>query len=256
MTVLTEFRPGLWLTELDLGDFAVRGALIIGTEAAVVWDTLSQPRDMQPLRAHIGNRALRVVYSHADWDHVWGTAGLAEPGAPVISHAACLDRFGADVPVTLAEKQAAEPGVWDDVLLMSPTQTFECELALDLDGITLELHHLPGHTPDCIVGFIPEWGLLLAGDTVESPLPVVPADSPLDRWIAELQRWAADTRVQTVIPAHGAIGGRALITRNIAYLQALRTGGPLDVPDHLDDFYRETHAANQQWGGLGSMSLS
>jgi len=94
--------------------------------------------------------------------------------------------------------------------------------------------------------------LLLAGDTVESPLPVVPADSPLDRWIAQLQRWAADTRVQTVIPAHGAIGGRALITRNIAYLQALRDGRPMNVPDDLDDFYRETHAANLLWGREGS----
>ena len=236
MTVLTEFRSGLWLTELALEDFAVRGALIIGEEVAVVWDTLSQPRDMQPLRAKLANRTLRIVYSHADWDHVWGTAGLAEPGAAIISHTACLDRFSADVPDTLAEKQAAEPGVWDDVLLMSPTQTFERELTLDLGGITLELHHLPGHTEDCIVGFIPEWGILLAGDTVESPLPVVPIDSPLDSWIAELQRWAADPRVQTVIPAHGAIGGRELITRNIAYLDALRTGSPTDVPDNLDNF--------------------
>lgn len=247
MTVLTEFRPGLWLTELALEDFAVRGALIIGEETAVVWDTLSQPRDMHPLRSKLANRALRVVYSHADWDHVWGTAGLAASGAPIISHAACLDRFGADVPDTLAEKQAAEPGTWDDVLLMSPTQTFDHELGLDLGGITLALHHLPGHTEDCIVGFIPEWGLLLAGDTVETPLPVVPPDSPLDGWIEQLQRWAADPRVQTVIPAHGAIGGRELITRNIAYLQALREGRPINVPDDLDDFYRATHAANLRW---------
>ncbi len=248
MTVLIEFRPGLWLTELALEDFAVRGALIIGEEAAVVWDTLSQPSDMQPLRAKLASRALRIVYSHADWDHLWGTAGLADPDAPIISHAACLDRFGADVPVTLAEKQAAEPGRWDEVVLIPPTQTFARDLVLDLGGITLELHHLPGHTPDCIVGLLPEWGLLLAGDTVETPLPVVPADSPLDRWIAELQRWAADTRVQTVIPAHGVIGGRELIVRNIAYLQALRTGGPVAVADNLDDFYRETHAANLLWG--------
>ena len=63
MTVLTEFRPGLWLTELALEDFAVRGALIIGEEVAVVWDTLSQPRDMQPLRAKLANRTLRITES-------------------------------------------------------------------------------------------------------------------------------------------------------------------------------------------------
>lgn len=253
MTVLTEFRPGLWLTELALDGFDVRGALLIGAQSAVVWDTLSQPRDMQPLRALLAKRALQIVYSHADWDHVWGTAGLAEPSAPIISHTACLARFGADVPVTLAKKQAAEPGTWDEVVLMPPTQTFERELVLDLGGITLALHHLPGHTEDCIVGFIPQWGILLAGDTVETPLPVVPPDSPLDAWIEQLQRWAADPRVQTVIPSHGAIGGRELITRNIAYLQALHEGRPIDVPDDLDDFYRETHAANLHWKPTASV---
>src|SRR4051794_19672829 len=75
MITLTEFRPGLWLTELALADFDVRGAVIIGQQRAVVWDTLSRPSDMTPVQALIGNQALSIVYSHADWDHVWGTAG-------------------------------------------------------------------------------------------------------------------------------------------------------------------------------------
>jgi len=39
--VLKEFRPGLWLTEASLDDFEVRGAVIIGAERAVIWDSLS-----------------------------------------------------------------------------------------------------------------------------------------------------------------------------------------------------------------------
>ncbi|RIK55767.1 hypothetical protein DCC62_31070 [candidate division KSB1 bacterium] len=74
MTILKKFRPGLWLTELHLDDFDVRGAVIIGEKSAVVWDSLSHPRDMQPVRVLLAQKDWQLVYSHADWDHVWGTA--------------------------------------------------------------------------------------------------------------------------------------------------------------------------------------
>ncbi|MFN8490366.1 MAG: MBL fold metallo-hydrolase [Caldilineaceae bacterium] len=247
MLALQEFRPNLWLTELDLKDFAVRGAVIVGDQRAVVWDTLSHPRDMTPVLPLIGDKELVIVYTHADWDHVWGTAGLPYAAKTIIGQTQCLARFAADVPTKLQEMQAVEPGQWDEVELIAPTTTFQDELSLALGGVTLTLHYLPGHTEDCIVGFIPEWGVLLAGDTVETPLPVVPTDSPLDQWLAALEMWAQNPRVQTVIPAHGMIGGRELIERNIAYLHALREGRPPDVSGELDDFYRETHAANITW---------
>ena len=81
----------------------------------------------------------------------------------------------------------------------------------NLGSMSLTIHHLPGHTPDCCVAFVPERGLLLVGDTAETPFPVVPEGCPLAGWIAGLERWAADERVQTVVPAHGAVGGREIL---------------------------------------------
>lgn len=244
MTTLREYQPGLWLTELDLPDegFAVRGAVIVGNDRVAVWDTLSHPRDMQPVRALVGDRPLTVIYSHADWDHAWGTAGLPSYER-VIAHAACRARFADDVPGTLHAKQAAQPGAWDAVALVPPTDVFQDDLVLDLGGLSLTLQQLPGHTPDCIVGFIPAWGVLLAGDTVETPLPVLNPNGPIDVWIEHLARWAGDARVRTVIPSHGAIGGRELIERTLAYLRGLRDGSCV-VPEQLDAFYGETHTAN------------
>ncbi|MCX6050112.1 MAG: MBL fold metallo-hydrolase [Chloroflexi bacterium] len=243
------FRPSLWLTELELPEFAVRGAVIIGQHRAVVWDTLSHPRDMALVRPLLDNKELIIVYSHADWDHVWGTVGLDYGEEPIVAQAECLARFSTDAPVTLQKKQTTEPGVWDEVVLVTPTLTFQAEYALDLGGVTLTLQHLPGHTEDCIVGFIPEWGILLAGDTIETPFPIIPRDSPLDQWIMALQKWAQDERVQTVIPAHGPIADRTLIERNLAYLQAIRDHQAIQPPTNLDDFYQETHDGNLQWRG-------
>lgn len=162
----------------------------------------------------------------------------------VIGHSHCRRRFETDVPRTLREKQLGEPGAWDAVELIPPGQVMQEYLRLDLGGLTLELHHLPGHTRDCLVGWIPEWNTLLAGDTVETPLPVVNADSPMAEWIAGLQCWVNHGRVQTVIPAHGVIGGGEIIQHNLDYLLGLLSGAAEESPRGLSPFYHETHLAN------------
>lgn len=255
MTTLKEFSPGLLLTEVRLNDFDVRGAVIIGDNYTVVWDSLSHPRDMQPVLPLLEDKYWVLVYTHADWDHIWGSAGLPfkrlplsdspDDDKPVIGHIQCAMRFDEEAPLELREKQKAEPGQWDEVILVPPTlPMIGDEFELTLGNVSLHLHHLPGHTNDCIVGFIPQWGVLLAGDTVETPLPVINTDSPLEKWIVELKRWERDTRVRHVIPAHGRIGGCELLRQNIDYLEKLSAGISPVLPEELDDFYRETHQNN------------
>lgn len=243
MTTIKEFRPGLLLIELQLPDFDVRGAVIIGSKRAVIWDSLSHPRDMLPLKEILPDE-WSLIYSHADWDHVWGTAGLPYHGKQIIGHANCFARFSQDVLMELAAKKEEQPGKWDKVVLVPPTMTFQETLSLNLGDVTLTLHHLPGHTSDCIVGFIPERGILLAGDTVETPFPIIDEFGALDEWIAKLQKWERDERVKHVIPSHGVVGGRELLRRNIIYLENLKSGSPIELPDDLDDFYRQTHRDN------------
>ncbi len=251
MTGIEPLAPGIRVRQVELEDYAVRAALLLGDERAVVWDTLSRPADVRPFLPLIADRPLVVVYSHADWDHVWGTAGLPHGRARIIAHERARARFASDVPAALVEKQGAEPGAWDDVVLVPPTEGIE-RGAIELGGLSLELHALPGHTPDCIVGFVPERGLLLAGDTAETPFPVVPADSPLTAWISELERWAWDDRVRRVVPAHGRIGGREILLENAAYLEGILRGQPVEPQGEVTPFYRATHAANTRWSGRPS----
>jgi len=250
MSTIHSLERHIWVTDVALGEYDVRGVLIVGDERAFVWDTLSHPRDMEGYPPLVGDRELVIAYSHADWDHIWGTAGLPHEGAVILGHRSCLVRFGSDVPVTLREKQVAEPGAWDDVGLVAPNRVFDTETSIDLGSMTVMLHHLPGHTQDCCVAFVPAWGLLLMGDAAETPFPVVPEGSPLAQWIAELRRWERNPRVRTVVPAHGAIGGREILQRNIHYLQGLRDGHSVAVSEPLSDFYRTTHESNLRARGL------
>lgn len=252
MGMIRALADGVWCTEVSLRDYDVRGALVVGSAGVLVWDTLSHPRDVAGYRPLIGDRALTIAYSHADWDHVWGTGGLPHEGAAIVGHRSCLARFADDVPATLAAMRGAEPGAWDDVELVPPTVVFDDEVVLDLGAVTVSLHHLPGHTRDCCVAFVQERGLLLMGDTAETPFPVVPAGPPLDSWIDELERWDRDRRVQTVVPAHGAAGGPSILRDNIRYLSGLRNGRPVEIPATLTGFYRSTHASNLRAVGLAS----
>jgi glyoxylase-like metal-dependent hydrolase (beta-lactamase superfamily II) len=244
---------GIRVTFAALGDYDVRGAVIEGRDRVVVWDTLSCPDELAGALPDLAGRELVIVYSHADWDHIWGTAGLPYRSARIVAHTRCLERFAGDVPRTLEQKRREEPGRWESVRLVPPTETFERSIELDLGNAVLELHHLPGHTPDCIVGFVPASGAWLGGDAVEMPLPVVPADAPLDAWVTELERWAREARVRWVLPAHGNAGGREVLEHNVRYLRGIRDGRPLDPGEDLAPFYRDTHASNVGWHGRGGI---
>lgn len=244
---LIQLSDFLWVQELDLGMFDVRGTLVLGQERAVVWDTLSHPRDMTPYLPLIKNREIIVVYSHADWDHIWGTSGLTRLPVSIISHECCEHRFRTDVPEKLAKMKKAEPGKWDDVQLVPPNRMIKQSCMLELGGLTLELHHLPGHTDDCLIAMLPEQGIALMGDTIETPFPVVPVNSDLSAWIEQLNHWEQNTRLTQVIPCHGPMGGRELISQTIDYLQRLRDGELFDLPAQLTPFYQQTHESNLKW---------
>jgi glyoxylase-like metal-dependent hydrolase (beta-lactamase superfamily II) len=243
---VSELLPGVWTSEVVLPEFGVRSVALLGRERMLVFDTLLRPSDMQPFAGLAGGREIVTVYSHADWDHIWGTAGLPHLGREVVGHTACAERFRTEVPGTLGEKRAAEPRVWDDVELVPPTTLFGHRLEIDLDSWTVQLHHLPGHTRDSIVAWVPQLGLLLGGDAVEDPWPLSEEGLPLSPWIESLERWFDEPSLELVIPSHGTIAGRELLNRNILYLRALGDGRPYPVPEGTGPFYGEQYERDRQ----------
>ncbi len=244
MRQILELQPNLFALEVTLPEITVRSLAVLGERHAVIWDTLTSADDMAAFEPVIGAKPFHVVYSHADWDHVWGTKGFSRPPLDIIGHKACLRRFDKDVPQTLCDMQLAEPGKWDGVELIPPNLTFSSRMSLDLGGIALELQHLPGHSPDCILGWIPQWGVLLGGDAIETPLPVVNDPALPADWLDSLEAWANNNAVKRAIPAHGSINGRESLDSTVDYLRRLRSGADIAFESELDDFYRQTHQKN------------
>lgn len=244
--------PRYVMHEIHTDEFPVRSVLIEGEHLQLLWDTLTHPRDLKPLRLAPEKPCL-VVYSHADWDHIQGTAAVNN--ALVIGQRECARRFEHEAPRTLRTLQAGAPGMWDDVRLIAPAITFDKRLDIDLGGCVAHLRHLPGHTPDSITAFIPRLRLLLAGDAAELPCPCVPPDCDLKAWIQGLKHWADHDGVRHVIPSHGAPGGREILMRTMDYLNTLRAGILPPPPRDAGKFYARTHSDNLRHCGLDAGGL-
>jgi glyoxylase-like metal-dependent hydrolase (beta-lactamase superfamily II) len=234
------------LSGLGEGDIGVRALLLLGEHLSLIIDTLIRPEDMAQFAtlARDHGRPLLVANTHADYDHAWGNGAFA---GPIIGHALCRERLmGEQEQETLDDMRARAPQFFDAVMLVPPQVTFERRLDIALGGLTVELHHLPGHTPDSLLAYVPERGLLFAGDCAEWPIPLV-GEGPLAPWAIALRQWAATPGLQSVIPSHGRMGGPELLEANAAYLEQLDRDpdAPWQPPAGADPWYaEEAHPLN------------
>ena len=221
----------------------VRALLVCGERSTLLIDTLAHPSQLDDVRELVASieLPLLIVNSHADWDHWWGNAAF--PEAPVIAHHLTRARQLAEGQRSLRSRQRKD-SFFGDVMLRATTIAFEGQLDLDLGGLHVELHLLPGHTADCIVAYLPERRLLFAGDAAEDPIPLVGEDGSIVAWSETLRAWA--TRARIVVPAHGSISGPELLERNARYLRDLLSRPNAVVPELVEatSFYKRAHRRN------------
>jgi glyoxylase-like metal-dependent hydrolase (beta-lactamase superfamily II) len=134
-------------------------------EALVVDPGGEAPRVLEALAAE-GARAVRIVHTHAHFDHVMGTREVAAAtGAETLIHAD--DRWLYDnVPM-----QAAMFGLWQptDVAPPPPSRELAGDEALSFGRREARALHTPGHTPGSMCFFLERVGetpIVFAGDTL------------------------------------------------------------------------------------------
>jgi glyoxylase-like metal-dependent hydrolase (beta-lactamase superfamily II) len=134
-------------------------------EALVVDPGGEAPRILAALAAE-GARAVRIVHTHAHFDHVMGTHDVAAAtGAETLIHAA--DRWLYDnVPM-----QAMMFGLWrpTDVPPPPPSRELAGDEAIAFGQREARALHTPGHTPGSMCFFLERAGetpIVFAGDTL------------------------------------------------------------------------------------------
>ena len=212
-------------------NFISNAGFVVTGDGVVVVDALGSPALANELIAQIRRvtaepiRYLIVTHFHAD--HIYGLQAFKAAGATILAHPAAKEYLQSDTALRRLEAGRAELAPWIDAntrLLPADRWLGAAETALQMGRMDFIIRHVgPAHTPEDLVVFVPQRGVLFAGDLVfRGRIPFVgQADSR--QWIASLSR-LIDLHPALLIPGHGPVSDRPLadleLTRD--YLVFLR----------------------------------
>lgn len=214
-----------WVDEgaLSLG---IASYAIVDEADALVYDThvsVEHGRFIRDALRDEGVERMTVVLSHWHLDHVAGTAEFGD--CEVIANERTAELLAANREAIEAGRHEGPPAIDP---LMLPTRTFAEHERMEVGDTTVELLQVDIHSDDATVLWMPERGLLLAGDTMEDTITYVAEPQGFERHLADLDRlWELEP--ERILPNHGdpdviAGGGyaKALIRASQQYIRTLQ----------------------------------
>jgi alkyl sulfatase BDS1-like metallo-beta-lactamase superfamily hydrolase len=159
-----------------------------------------------------------AIYSHGHVDHVFGVPIFDEesrdagwPPPRVVAHEALPHRFDryiltAGYNGVINQRQFQIPGLQWPTEYRYPDETYVDHRALDVGGVTFELHHAKGETDDHTWTWIPSRKTLCCGDLFIWASPNCGNPQKVQRYVRE---WADALRemvtlgAEVLLPGHG-----------------------------------------------------
>ncbi len=189
-----------WVDEGALALGIAAFALVRG-DAAIVYDPHVGVEHARAMRAHLaglGVRRFTLVLSHHHLDHIAGTEAFAD--CEIIANARTLAHLERDKAAIETGTLGGPPAI---APLILPNRIFSGGMTLMLGDERVELIEAEIHSDDATVLWLPERGILLAGDTLEDCVTYVGDPHRLARHIEEIGRLRALGAV-AILPNHGS----------------------------------------------------
>ncbi|MGL6234570.1 MAG: MBL fold metallo-hydrolase [Segniliparus sp.] len=232
MTSAIPFKKGL--ADLGSGAYAFlsgdegfglsNAGLVVSKGEALVVDTLYDVRHAQELVEAISpltaQAPVRYVFNtHTDGDHFFGNQLFQGHAEVVVTEAAneLMRQEHADETAALfAESERpgskmkglaplARPFDIRPVRVRPADTTFAGEKALRVGGLDVELHELgPAHTVGDAIAYVPELGVLFAGDLLTRDIIKIVWSGSVPNWVAALDRIQA-FGAKAVVAGHGPV---------------------------------------------------
>lgn len=186
--------------------------LIEGEDSALLFDTGNGIADIHTLVQRLTQKPIVVLNSHAHYDHVGGNYAF--------------DRvYGLDTPFTL-NRQAGQPNsnigieVSEQALCKKPPKNMTPNThvgrpytithkvtngdIIRLGGRTLEIMHVPGHTPDAIALLDRKAGLMWTGDSIYlGPIWLYAPETNMKDYMESLDKMVGEMpNLKGLLPAH------------------------------------------------------
>jgi glyoxylase-like metal-dependent hydrolase (beta-lactamase superfamily II) len=194
--------------------FNSNAAFVVTPEGVLVFDALGTPALAEQLKQAIASITKqpirRVIVSHFHADHFYGLQALKADGVQIWAHAKGRETLGSEFTLSRIEQRRRDlaPYVNEQTRLVGADRWLEfkdgAQIAFTFGALRMRLIDVSGaHSPEDIMLFVEDDGVLLAGDLYFSGrLPFVgQADSKA--WLAALDR-IGPLAPKMVIPGHGA----------------------------------------------------
>jgi cyclase len=217
---LSEVADGVFAYVQAPGGWCVNNAgVITGGGTTVLVDTAATESRARNLRNAVTrvapDGANILVNTHHHGDHVLGNA-LFTPQATIVAH----EQARVEMAESALGLRNLWPTVdWGDTPLVLPTLTFRERITLHAGGTEIRLLHVgPAHTTNDIVAWLPEPGVLFAGDVLMSgvtPYCLMGSITGSLRAIDRLRGLGATT----VVCGHGPVTGPEVLDTVADYLR-------------------------------------
>lgn len=213
--------------------FMSNAGFVVTADGVVVFDALGTPALARKLIGEIRKITRqpirRVIVSHWHADHYYGLQAFkaeSKGNAEIWAHEAAKPVLGSDAAAgRLAQRRdLLAPWVGDDFKVVPADVWLSGDADFKLGGLTFRIRHVgPAHSPEDIVMFVAEDGVLFSGDLVfKGRVPFV-GDADSRAWLAALDRLLA-LKPRVMVPGHGTVSTTpaADLTLTRDYLADLR----------------------------------
>ncbi len=200
---------------------------LVTDDGVLVVDTRQHPRDGQDLidRIHkITDKPIKwVINTHFHGDHHLGNPAFKAVGATIVAQ-----RDTAELMAKTFNKEIARRGKFfesrhydpQEVRLVLPDLTFDSAITIRLGGQEVRVFYLgPGQNPgDTFVLFPHDRAIYTPGAFAKQSWANTAFTPSVESWIALLNKVAALTDVDKVLPAHGDVATRADVAEMAKFL--------------------------------------
>lgn len=220
---LIEVTEHVYVYEQPPGGWCVNNAgIVVDNDTALVIDTAATEFRARCLRRTVDNVAAGprriVVNTHAHGDHTFGNYVFG-PAATIIAHPHCREEMAR---TGLALSELWPETDWGSIELALPNITVADRLALRYGTKSAEVIHVgPAHTAGDLVVWLPEPGILFAGDVLFSSVTPFHLFGSVVRTLAAIDR-LRELRPRVVVCGHGPVAGPEVLDENSDYLRWIR----------------------------------
>lgn len=225
--VLAIYEPKQWQEIISY--------LVLGRDRALLFDTGMGIASISEVVVQLTDLPVTVLNSHTHLDHIGGNAEFSSiiamdtdftrTRSEGLSNARVREELA---PEALCGRLPA--GVTQDSYVTRPwtiTEVATDGYVLDLGGRSLEILHIPGHTPDAIALLDAEAGYLWTGDSFyEGPVWLFAPETDLEQYQTSVERLAElAPHLTRLLPAHNtpvADPGRLVELRDV--VRGIREG--------------------------------